>query len=92
MNRTLVVGADRANPMDAAAIRHRLNIRPTFVHAKDDRTARAPLCEVLAANAMAVGGFSVEQSHFASHFCVLATRYHGGIRAPIKILLRYWCK
>jgi hypothetical protein len=55
MNRTFVVGTDRANPMDTAAIRHRLHIRPTFVHAKDDRTACAPLGEVLAADAMAVG-------------------------------------
>jgi hypothetical protein len=63
MNRTFIVGADRANPMDTAAIRHRLHIRPTFVHAKDDCTARSPFGEVLAADAMTVGGFGVEKSH-----------------------------
>jgi hypothetical protein len=56
MNRTFVVGADRANPMDTTAIRHRLNIRPTFVHAKDDRTACAPFREVLASLAVPIGG------------------------------------
>jgi hypothetical protein len=78
--------------MYTAAIWHRLNIRPAFVHAKDDRAARAPLREVLASDAMAVGVWRVEKSHLHPASAFLATRYHGGIRAPIKILLRYWCK
>jgi hypothetical protein len=68
MNRAFVVGADGANPMDTAAIRHRLHIRPAFVHAKDDRTACAPLGEVLAADAMAVGCFCIEKAH--GKYCI----------------------
>jgi hypothetical protein len=63
MNRAFVVGADGTNPMDTTALRLGLNVWLTFVHAEDDCATRTPLGEILAADAVTVGGGCVEQAH-----------------------------
>jgi hypothetical protein len=63
MNWAFVVGTYGANPVDTAALRLSLNVWPTLMHAQDDRPARAPFCEMLAANAMAIRTLFVEEAH-----------------------------
>jgi hypothetical protein len=58
-----VVGAYGTNPVDTTALRLSLNVLLAFVHAEDDRITRAPLREVLAANAVAIRLRRIEQTH-----------------------------
>jgi hypothetical protein len=61
----LVIRAGRTNPVDAASRRLSLNVWNASAHAKNDRATPAPLGEVFAADAMAVGTLFVEEPHSA---------------------------